>query len=33
MHPEDEVSDQEVIRRYQEYYGEEKYIDGEQVLD
>jgi len=31
MHPEDTVSDQEVIRRYQKYYGDEKYIGGEQV--
>ncbi len=31
MHPEEEVSDQDVIRRYQKYYGGEKYIGGEQV--
>ena len=31
MHPEESVSDQEVIQRYQEYYGGEKYIGGEQV--
>ncbi|KXB09200.1 hypothetical protein AKJ60_00710 [candidate division MSBL1 archaeon SCGC-AAA385M11] len=31
MHPEDTVSDQEVIKRYQDYYGGEKYIGGEQV--
>ena len=31
MHPEDTVSDQEVIRRYQKYYWDEKYIGGEQV--
>jgi hypothetical protein len=31
MHPEELVSDQEVRTRYQEYYGGDKYIGGEQV--
>ena len=31
MHPEESVSDQEVIRRYQKFYGDPKYIGGEQV--
>ena len=31
MHPEDEVSDQDVIQRYQKYYGDDQYIGGEQV--
>ena len=33
MHPEDEVSDQEVIQRFQKYYGDQKFIAGEQVND
>jgi REP element-mobilizing transposase RayT len=31
MHPEESVSDQEVIQRYQKFYGDDKYIGGEQV--
>ena len=31
MHPEDEASDQEVIKRYQKFYGDEKYIGGQQA--
>ena len=31
MHPEEEVTNQEVIQRYQKFYGDEKYIGGEQV--
>jgi hypothetical protein len=31
MHPEDEVSDEEVIKRYKEYYGDDKYLAKEQV--
>jgi REP element-mobilizing transposase RayT len=31
MHPEDEVSDEEIIKRYKEYYGEDKYLAKEQV--
>jgi len=31
MHPEESVSDQEVIQRCQKFYGDEKYIGGEQV--
>ncbi|MCF8037857.1 MAG: hypothetical protein K9K79_00935 [Desulfohalobiaceae bacterium] len=31
MYPEDTVSDQEVIKRYQKFYGNEKFIGGEQV--
>jgi len=26
MHPEDEVSDEEIIKRYKEYYGDDKYL-------
>src|SRR6056297_2698493 len=29
MHPEESVSDQEVIQRYQKFYGDEKYIGGD----
>src|SRR6056297_2269090 len=29
MHPEESVSDQDVITRYQEFYGDEKYIGGD----
>jgi len=31
MHPEEEITDQEMIRRFQRFYGDEKYIGGEQV--
>jgi REP element-mobilizing transposase RayT len=31
MHPEDEISDEEVIKRYKEYYGDDKYLAKEQV--
>ena len=31
MHPEDEVSDEEIIKRYKEYYGDDKYLAKEQV--
>jgi sirohydrochlorin ferrochelatase len=33
MHPEDEVSDEEIIKRYKEYYGEDKYLAKEQVYE
>ena len=31
MHPEDEVSDEEIIKRYKEYYGEDKCLAKEHV--
>ncbi|MBS3779209.1 MAG: hypothetical protein KGY41_02320, partial [Desulfovermiculus sp.] len=31
MHPEDEVSDEEIMKRYKEYYGDDKYLAKEQV--
>jgi hypothetical protein len=31
MHPEDEVSDEEILKRYKEYYGEENYLAKDQI--
>jgi hypothetical protein len=33
MHPEDEVSDEEIIKWYKEYYGDDKYLAKEQVAE
>ena len=28
IHPEDKVSDEEIIKRYNEYYGDDKYLSS-----